>query len=177
MNNTLDSAEYVKTIKRISDNDVLTDVFSRRALFKYGEKLFAQQKRSEASLVAVMIDIDNIKACNETYGQLVGDEVIRFVAEIIRNRFRKGDVVSRYGGDAFCVLCADMKLDYVESVFKELSANIAKDAFAIGEYKIKVTVSIGVNTSSADSLEEMISGAERLLQAAKMKGAGSIACT
>ena len=177
VNNTLDSAEYVKTIKRISDNDVLTDVFSRRALFKYGEKLFAQQKRSEASFVAVMIDIDNIKACNETYGQLVGDEVIRFVAEILRNRFRKGDVVSRYGGDAFCVLCADMKLDYVESVFKELALNIAKDAFDIGEYKIKVTVSIGVNTSSAESLEEMITGAERLLQAAKMKGAGSIACT
>ncbi|MFW5499759.1 MULTISPECIES: GGDEF domain-containing response regulator [unclassified Maridesulfovibrio] len=177
VNNTLDSAEYVKTIKRISDNDVLTDVFSRSALFKYGEKLFAQQKRSEGSLVAVMIDIDNIKACNETYGQLVGDEVIRFVAEILRNRFRKGDVVSRYGGDSFCILCADMKLEYVESVFKELAVNIAKETFDIGEYKIKVTVSIGVNTSSAESLEEMISGAERLLQAAKMKGADSIACT
>ncbi|WP_319779471.1 diguanylate cyclase [Maridesulfovibrio sp.] len=174
--NTVDTAEYIKTIKTISDNDSLTNLFTRRSLFKYGKKLFGQQKRSGATLVAVMLDIDNISAYNETYGQIVGDALIREVATVLANRFRKGDVVSRYGGDTFCVLCADMKLQYVESVFKELTAKIAKDAIEIGEYQLNVTVCAGINTLVGDNLEDMVVGAEKLLREAKKKGPGKVEC-
>lgn len=175
--NTVDTAEYIKTIKNISDNDSLTGIYTRSALFKYGEKLFAQQKRSESTLVAVMIDIDNIKALNDRYGQIVGDEIISHIASLLRKRFRKGDVVSRYGGDVFCVLCADMKLQFVESVFKELVENISSEPIVIGEHSIDVTVSIGVHTQLEDNLETMISGAEKMLRQAKGKGASSIECS
>lgn len=174
LSNTLDNAEYIKTIKTISDNDSLTGVFTRSSLFKYGEKLFAQQKRSEASLVAAMIDIDNIRGYNNSYGQFVGDEVIRQVAAMLRNRFRKGDVLSRYGGDVFCVLCADMKLEYVKSVFMELASNVASTEISVGEYKITATVSIGIHTQVVNSLDDMVAGASRILHEAKKNGPGSV---
>ncbi len=177
VSNTVDTAEYIKTIKTICDNDSLTGVFTRSALFKYGEKLFAQQKRSHATLVSVMIDIDNIKACNDSYGQIVGDEVIRQIAGVLNSRFRKGDVVSRYGGDVFCILCADMKLEHVEPVFRDVAANIANTQIIVGEHKIDVTVSIGIYTQVHNTLEEMVAGAERLLNEAKKNGPSSLSCS
>jgi diguanylate cyclase (GGDEF)-like protein len=176
LSNTVDTVDYIKTIKLISDQDSLTGLYTRRAFFKYGEKLFGQQKRTEAALVAVMLDIDNLRAYNEAYGQFVGDEIIRNIGETLGNRFRKGDVVSRYGGDAFCVLCADMKLQYVESVFKELAASIAQVPIEIGEYRIEATVCIGINTQVGATLEEMISGAEEMLLKAKKRGASKVEC-
>ncbi|WP_419783712.1 diguanylate cyclase [Maridesulfovibrio sp.] len=174
--NTVDTVEYIDTIKKISDNDSLTGILTRSSLFKYGEKLLSQQRRSQASLVAVMLDIHNLRGYNEAHGQFVGDEVIRQVAGMLSRRFRKGDVVSRYGGDAFCLLCADMKLEYVETVFKEIAADIAKTPIETGEHTINANVCVGINTLTNDSLEEMIAGAEQFLRVAKVKGAGTVEC-
>lgn len=176
VSHNIENSEYISTIKKMSDNDYLTGIYNRRSFFRYGDKLFSQQQRSGANLIAAMIDIDNFKNCNDTYGHLLGDEVIRSVAAILAKRFRKGDVVSRYGGEEFCVLCADMNSSDVESVFDGVRQDIEDAVVAIGRHTIKITVSIGICAKVLSSLEEMIQVADRTLYEAKNSGRNRICC-
>ncbi|WP_432736022.1 response regulator [Maridesulfovibrio sp. FT414] len=174
VSNTVDTAEYIKTITSITDNDSLTGLYTLNSFYKYGEKLFAQQKRSQSSLVSVLIDIDGIGELNDKYGPLIGDDIIRQVGGILRNRFRMGDVVSRYGADVFCILCADMKLEHVDNVFHELADKIAATRFVDDNDDVRVTVSIGINTQVKESLEKMVLEARKVLLEAKSNGPGSV---
>ncbi|WP_051677208.1 diguanylate cyclase [Maridesulfovibrio frigidus] len=174
VSHNIENSEYITTIKKMSDNDYLTGIYNRRSFFKYGEKLFSQQQRSGATLVAAMIDIDEFKACNDKYGHIIGDEVIKVVADLLNNRFRKGDVVSRFGGEEFCVLCADMKADEIQQVFESVRDDIEKRTIVVGKHEILLTVSIGVCAKTMSSLDEMIEVSDKKLYEAKNKGRNQV---
>ena len=166
----IENAEYISMIKTLSDRDYLTGIYNRRSLFQYGEKLFAQQRRSGADMVVAMIDIDLFKDCNDTYGHDVGDEVIKKVARSLAQRFRKSDIVCRYGGEEFCILCSDTKLDDVVAAFEKIRSEIEESAIYVGKKEIFITVSIGMCGKQLESLTEMISVADEQLYAAKEGG-------
>ncbi len=174
VSHNIENSEYISTIKKMSDNDYLTGIYNRRSFFKYGEKLFSQQQRSEATLVAAMIDIDEFKSFNDKYGHIIGDEVIKAVAESLNSRFRTGDVVSRFGGDEFCVLCGDMKPSEIQKVFDSVRDDIENKTIVVGEHEIFLTVSIGVCTKTMSSLDEMIEVADKMLYEAKNKGRNQV---
>ncbi|WP_320170564.1 diguanylate cyclase [Maridesulfovibrio sp.] len=170
----IENAEYISMIKTLSDRDYLTGIYNRRSFFQYGEKLFAQQKRSGSDMVLAMIDIDHFKRCNDSFGHDVGDEVIQKVARSLAKRFRKSDIVCRYGGEEFCILCADINLCEVQGVFDLIREEIGQSPIYVGKKEISITISIGLCGTQAASLNEMISIADDMLYRAKKSGRNKV---
>jgi diguanylate cyclase (GGDEF)-like protein len=118
-----------------------------------------------------MIDIDHFKKVNDTFGHEAGDRAIRHVAEILADRTREADVVARVGGEEFCVLAANMGAENAAAIFEGLRKTIEDSAIDAGtDRPIRVTVSIGVVTALAESLDAMVNHADRLLYQAKNDG-------
>ncbi len=74
-----------------------------------GKQLFASAARGQISLGVCMIDIDHFKMVNDTYGHEAGDKVLKHISAMIKNSFRETDIVSRFGGEEFCILWVNMK--------------------------------------------------------------------
>ncbi|WP_432737510.1 diguanylate cyclase [Maridesulfovibrio sp. FT414] len=172
----IENAEYISMIKSLSDRDYLTGIFNRRSFFQYGEKLFEQQRRTGSNLAVAMIDIDHFKSCNDTYGHNVGDEVIQKVARSLSKRFRKSDIVCRYGGEEFCILCTGIDLCAAGSIFESIRSEIEQSTIYVGKKEIEITVSIGLCCTQSESLAEMISIADDMLYKAK-KGGRNLVCS
>ena len=162
--------EHVRMLKDLSSKDYLTGLYNRRFFFELGEKLYANKKRSQTTVIAAMIDIDHFKAINDTYGHDAGDEALKHVALMLKGRFRESDIVSRFGGEEFCILAADMDREGVTGIFEGLRGDIEKSEINIGGGKINLTVSVGVCIKPMESLDEMIKQADLMLYDAKEGG-------
>lgn len=126
--------------------------------------------KSRSSLL--MIDIDNFKKLNDTYGHQFGDEVLKGVARTIRNSVRQDDVVARYGGEEMCVIFPHCDAQTAWTNAERIRQNIKGLVFNPDETEnVKITVSIGVSDSGGDELpEKLIERADMALYEAK--GAG-----
>ncbi|MCA1743060.1 MAG: diguanylate cyclase [Desulfovibrionales bacterium] len=170
----IETSEYIKLIREMAERDFLTGLFNRRAFFSIVNKMFAGAQRGNKSIVVAMMDIDHFKKCNDTFGHDAGDDVICFVADAISKRVRESDIVARFGGEEYCVVCLDMDKESINQVFEEIRTNIENSLIVVGEHEIRVTVSIGVCTTLKDSLDEMIITADRMLYQAKEKGRNQV---
>ncbi|NCC86346.1 MAG: GGDEF domain-containing protein [Clostridia bacterium] len=95
---------FVKRLENLSLKDPLTGIFNRRYLFSYLESAIKSSPKDHIPLCIVMYDIDNFKVLNDTYGHVVGDEVLRAVAKVLVDNCREYDIVSRYGGEEFIIV-------------------------------------------------------------------------
>ncbi|OGQ98277.1 MAG: diguanylate cyclase response regulator [Deltaproteobacteria bacterium RIFOXYD12_FULL_57_12] len=170
VNQSIEMVENINKIKDMSNKDYLTGLYNRRFFFEVGYKMFARSKRSSGSTTVALIDIDFFKKVNDTYGHDVGDKVLVALAGFLKDRFRETDVVSRFGGEEFCLLLADMGEEYVPDIFEDLLAKIAALETKAGDRIIRFTVSIGVCTRLGVTLEAMIKEADLLLYKAKSGG-------
>lgn len=120
-----------------------------------------------------MIDIDNFKQCNDNYGHLVGDKVLKRIAEILSIKTRKVDILARYGGEEFVIIAPYTDKKGASALAARLVSLVYKENFKVDEFNtIKVTISIGVATykEDADSWEELIQKADDALYQAKKMG-------
>ena len=157
-------------IEEASRRDELTGLNNRRFLFDTGNTLFANAKRNKLALIAAMVDVDHFKAVNDTHGHAAGDQVLKHIGTILKKRFRSADVVARFGGEEFCILCSNMDSSQVFKIFDGLREDIQNTEIRIDDLHIRVTVSIGVCLELLDSLDAMIKKADTLLYEAKRKG-------
>ena len=104
VNQNIDLIKYVETIKDASYTDFLTGLYNRRYFYQFGEMMYANADRNNLPILIGMVDIDYFKKVNDTYGHEAGDLVLKNIARILKNRFRKSDIVSRFGGEEFCIL-------------------------------------------------------------------------
>ncbi|WP_274652423.1 sensor domain-containing diguanylate cyclase [Paenibacillus humicola] len=127
---------------KLSKTDALTELYNHMTFHEYFEKLIEQNDTNELSLQLAILDIDNFKQVNDTYGHRAGDAVLKCVAELIRSRVHANDFVARYGGEEFAILFTDKKmtesLHYIEQIRQEVMI-VPHDALS-GK---PVTVSIG----------------------------------
>lgn len=167
----IESLEHMQQVRDAAVRDFLTGLGNRRYFFDAGRPLFANAVRKNLTLVCAMIDIDHFKKVNDTYGHEAGDRAIRHVAEILADRTREADIVARVGGEEFCILAANMGAENAGEVFEGLRKAVEDSAIDLGTGRpIGVTVSIGVVTELADSLDAMVNRADRLLYQAKNDG-------
>jgi two-component system, cell cycle response regulator len=131
-------------------------------------------KRYQHPLSVVMIDIDHFKNYNDTHGHLEGDVILKQVAELFRSHVRETDVVARYGGEEFLILLtATSKAAALEVAEKiRVAVSVRLFPYAGTQPEGKLTISLGVATSSADLSEarELICKADRALYGAKHAG-------
>jgi len=166
----IEMIEYIDTVKNCSNKDYLTDLYNRRYFFELGDKYHKASKREARRVTIGMIDIDHFKKINDYYGHYAGDTVLKQIGHILKERFRESDIVSRFGGEEFCILAMDMAQEHTYRIFDELRKTIEHSEINLGKQKTNITVSIGVCDTLMDSLEQMIKQSDIMLYKAKNEG-------
>jgi diguanylate cyclase (GGDEF)-like protein len=167
----IENIERINMIKEASIKDFLTGLYNRRYFFDSGKIIFANAVRGNFSIVCAMIDIDYFKKVNDTCGHEAGDKVLKHISSIINGRMRKSDIITRFGGEEFCVLAINMEPGNVKEIFEGLCKKIENSPIDItGKNEIKITVSIGVTLKMTGDLEGMVRAADALLYKAKKEG-------
>lgn len=154
----------------LSLTDALTGLYNRRHFNAELEREFMRSKRYGGDLCIAIIDIDFFKKINDTYGHLCGDYVLKEVAYLILENFRKTDMVFRYGGEEFVVLMTETSLENSLIPLERLRKTIENNNFIFKGEKIKVTISIGAETNHTESTEEFLNNADKALYQAKQNG-------
>ena len=164
---------YSRT-RHLSLTDALTGLYNRRHFDHTVEREFLRSKRYGGSLSIAIIDIDYFKKINDTFGHLCGDYVLKEVAYLILDNFRKTDIVFRYGGEEFVVLLTETPLSQTYIPLERLRQSIEKHQFSYADKKINLTVSIGVASNSTLSVNEFLNNADKSLYKAKNAGRNNI---
>lgn len=151
--------------------DSLTNIHNRRYFFTSGEAIFLKTVRKKLPVAVCMMDIDNFKIINDTYGHTVGDEVIINVTETINRHLRKSDLFARYGGEEFCVLLEDISKEHVVELFEKIRTELEKNNLT---HKVKFTLSFGIAYGEFDSLQEAITLADTALYKSKENGKNQV---
>jgi diguanylate cyclase (GGDEF)-like protein len=174
-----ESSRKTEDLKRISITDALTDLFNRRFFQERLSEEIERAKRHGHSVSLIMLDIDDFKNYNDTYGHLVGDEALKIVASLIRGSVRTIDLVSRYGGEEFAVILPITEVAATWSVAERIRSSIAGHFFPDQNFQIavKVTVSLGIASypAEAESVQELIGNADKALYLAKVGGKNKVA--
>ncbi|MGE4557755.1 MAG: diguanylate cyclase [Desulfovibrionaceae bacterium] len=174
VNMNLDLLEFMDETRKLANCDPLTGLFNRRCFFEKAEPVWAQAKRSGRMLCAAMADIDHFKRINDTYGHHVGDLVIKALADLLARSFPEPDIVSRFGGEEYCLLSASIEPVDLYHAFEGLRQSIQDLAVRHEGVEVSFTASIGVCVSCKGGLAEMIRTADRMLYMAKRAGRNTI---
>ena len=162
-------------LKNIAHLDSLTGVANRYALNEY-IKLLENQPTQFSETCLMVIDIDHFKQVNDVYGHLMGDQVIQFVAEKLKENIRTSDLLVRYGGDEFIVLIENVGMERALKIAEKIRSEIyeAKSVDSIRCPDLKVSISIGV-AIGATSWMALLEKADRALFQAKEQGKNKVA--
>ena len=179
---TILSTSIVLRIRRLqwlSARDRLTDVINRSMFDDLLASEASRVQRAGNSLAVVLIDIDNFRSFNETYGEAAGDRALRVVAGTIRQVTGRGGLVARYGGDGFAVLVKESRSDGVVHLAESIRSATAATPTHPSRMSVPepLTVSIGIASLPADGADarEVCAMAERRLAEAKRGGGNRIA--
>ena len=140
--------------------DALTGVYNRRY---FEEKI----KTTRFSAGVAMIDLDDFKIYNDTYGHEAGDMVLDTVVQIIKKNIRKSDILIRYGGDEFLLLLPDIKGDAFEIKLRQIQERVHTAAVP-GYSQLRLSVSVGGVLSNGEKIEDAIRRADKYMYQAKM---------
>ena len=163
---------FFEEIYQLVITDNLTQVHNRRRFDDVILQEFSRARRFRRRLGLLMIDIDYFKRVNDDYGHLVGDAVLREVAQLIRGRVRREDMVARYGGEEFVVLMPETGLASVKVVAEQVCAAIATHVVDYRDTRISVTASAGCAELCGDdaTASDLIRRADERLYEAKHAG-------
>ena len=154
--------------------DPLTGVKNRRAFDAALAEAHAHVVNSGEPLCLLMVDIDHFKAVNDTYGHLVGDEVLKRTSGIINDTVRGGDVLARYGGEEFVVLLPDTTMEGAEHVADNICTRMRNQPMNrqnVGRDVGRVTVSVGATGYvPGEPMEVFVERADTALYRAKQSG-------
>jgi diguanylate cyclase len=131
-------------LEKISQVDGLTGLCNRRFWDEQFVMEYKRCMRSESPSTLIMLDIDNFKQVNDTYGHPAGDEVIKKLAEIIKKTTRETDFLGRYGGEEFTMILPDTPVANVEFVAERIRRLVEKCTVVYDEISIKFTISVGI---------------------------------
>jgi diguanylate cyclase (GGDEF)-like protein len=169
---TLNLSEANKTISELAETDALTTLANRRVFTEQLEAVFAACKRGAPGFAVLYFDLDHFKDVNDTMGHLLGDALLRAVADRVKGALRNNDVVARFGGDEFAVL--QHNVSDVAAAGK-LAAKICRTVAApyrIDGNEIHISASIGIAPYAPDITrpEAMMIQADLALYRAKEDG-------
>ncbi|AWB59587.1 GGDEF domain-containing protein [Colwellia sp. Arc7-D] len=156
--------------------DGLTQAFNRKHWEECLAAEFSRAQRYKQDLALVMLDLDQFKLLNDTYGHQGGDKVLIDIAEVINGLLRMGDLFGRYGGEEFAVILPNTGLTGANDVAERIRKAIASNAIEYQDKNINATVSIGVAVMDEydTRYEDIISRADIALYKAKNSGRNQV---
>jgi len=166
----LEHQEMIEKLEFLASHDPMTGIYNRRKFFELANRKF---KEHPENLYAAMLDIDNFKKINDTYGHSTGDRVIKAVTGVISEVVDEGSVFGRLGGEEFAVLCHHPDQSIVVSRLEFIRENVENlEIMSESGELIKCTISEGVAKvdETTRNLDELLHRADEMLY--KAKGAG-----
>jgi diguanylate cyclase (GGDEF)-like protein len=162
--------EHIDAVREASNKDYLTGLWNRRQFFNLGKTLYENAKRGNLNITLAMIDIDHFKRINDSHGHAVGDAALKQVAQLLSANLREADIVSRYGGEEFCIMTTNMSKAEAKKAFERIRSIIENTVICTKSGEFTLTVSIGVTTRILDTLDATIGLADEFLYQAKQNG-------
>lgn len=154
--------------QRLAHHDFLTGLPNRRQVEEVLVTTILQANRSGESCAVLMLDIDHFKRLNDTFGHPAGDEVLRSVAQRLRNELRAGNTLGRWGGEEFIVVAPQTDLRSAQQLGERLRHAVKAEP-SLEEHLLTISVGIGVYRPG-DSAESLVSRADEALYRAKQTG-------
>jgi diguanylate cyclase (GGDEF)-like protein/putative nucleotidyltransferase with HDIG domain len=159
----------------VAVEDDLTGVLVRRAFVSVTAAVLAERRRAGGSASLLVVDVDQFKSVNDTYGHLSGDDALRLVANVVREHLRPGQYVGRYAGDEFVVLLPGEEPEAARALADRIRATVGGMPIPLRDapgQAMHVTLSIGVATAPqhGESFEALFTAADRALFEAKREG-------
>ena len=144
----IENAINNEKLKLLGLTDTLTGIHNRRYFMQRLEEEVVRGLRQQLPVSCLFIDIDHFKAFNDLYGHALGDKVLRFVADIIKNQMRLSDVLARYGGEEFAVILSNTDTELAQEIAERIRLSIAEASLSVDNIaeSLGVTVSIGCTT-------------------------------
>jgi len=157
---------------RMATRDPLTNALNRNALVAEFEREKYRCSRNNGSFAVALFDIDHFKRFNDTYGHLVGDEVLRSLVASLKGVVRKNDLVGRYGGEEFVILMPDADPSSAGQVAERARSRIEAEGFFINGVKVPMTVSAGIAVFPGHGAEwdDLLGAADAAMYQAKSGG-------
>ncbi|MDQ7055372.1 MAG: bifunctional diguanylate cyclase/phosphodiesterase [Persephonella sp.] len=138
-------SKAISELEYYAGHDPLTDLYNRRTFEDFLRYEISRVKRKNHRFSLIMIDLDNFKYINDTYGHQIGDIVLKSVADILEKSVREGDLVARIGGDEFVILLSETNLELAVKIAERLRENLEKNKICtLNRNIISVHASFGV---------------------------------
>jgi len=175
----LQSAHQYEEIRRLTLIDALTPAYNHRFFQDALAKEVHRHARSGLELALAMLDIDNFKKVNDTFGHPIGDEILKGLVEELMARARETDVVARYGGEEFAIIFPDTPAHAARDAANRLRELVERRVFSLPQVNrpLHITVSIGLAVYPRDGTTpaDLISRADAALYFAKKNGKNQVA--
>jgi diguanylate cyclase (GGDEF)-like protein len=168
----LSNAASVRRLEELATTDGLTGCFNKRHFHDELTARLTAAERFGRQLSLLVVDLDHFKTVNDTYGHATGDTVLRELGTLLRRLGRETDVVARFGGEEFCVLCEETDARGAFQLAERARAELAATEISTELGALRVTCSIGVATfpEHARDKQELFEAADRALYSAKRDG-------
>lgn len=154
-----------------ASHDPLVHIWNRRAIIELLGTELGRAKRLNTPLSVFFVDLDSFKRVNDSFGHVVGDDVLRSTAEKISRTVREYDHVGRYGGEEFLVVLPNCTAETAQEVAERVRQQIGNEPFVIAPIQVKTTASIGVcQWHSGQNILELIQRADAAMYRAKQYG-------
>lgn len=163
--------ERAKILTAMMYQDSLTGLLNHAQIQLAAERVFLQYRRNKMTFTIAMIDIDNFKAVNDTYGHLNGDRVIKALAQLFQQRLRTTDYIGRFGGEEFLMIMPDMNIHDAGNLINSLRKSFSQIKFKDHNYSFNVSFSAGIaENTGMENFMEQIKFADEALYRAKERG-------
>lgn len=171
----IENSMLYKQLERINQRDSLLNIYNRKYFFEYLEKNEDDKLRDKFAIV--MIDIDDFKKVNDTYGHQFGDKILINTAKVVKSGIGKDDILARYGGEEFILYISDyINEETVYNKIENIRKNLVEEKVAFNDEYKSVTASFGISffPLNGTDLNELISKADDLLYKAKKSGKNKV---
>lgn len=173
---SLQNAHAVRRLQELATTDGLTGCLNKRAFLEELEKSLRSAERFGRRLSLLVTDIDHFKSVNDTYGHATGDVVIKELGAVLTRVKRETDIVARFGGEEFCVLCEETDIEGARQLAERAREEFAATVFRTEHGELRCTISIGVATFPihAPSGDALFEAADKALYDAKNGGRNQV---
>jgi len=174
IHSNLDILELFQKTKDLANKDFLTGTYNRRYFFDVTKKIIKNNLRDDKSIALLTLDIDFFKKINDSYGHAIGDIALKNIKTVLDETLNPEDLVSRFGGEEFCILVENLSLEETKELSEKIRLNFEKAVMELDEIVLNYTVSLGVAYGKIVDIDNALKISDSALYEAKDNGRNQV---
>lgn len=169
--------QEIKHSEFLANRDYLTGIYNRRYMMERLKEEYNKFKRSKQKFTIGILDLDDFKKFNDTYGHECGDFILVSMTKAILDNIRESDCFARWGGEEFIFMLSDTGINGAEILMEKVRKMISETDFYYNESKLKITFSCGLSEiSDSENIDKCLINADKALYVGKNKGKNRVIC-